>query len=132
MKKIYYSIGDVGKIVNEEPHVLRYWESEFGKLRPKKNKSGNRVYTEHDLQVISAISKLLRNDKLTLKQAKEAIRDVDISQVIVPGITEPEKPPVKQNGRAGGTQATIFADDAAKQKKELIELLKEIRTFLQS
>jgi DNA-binding transcriptional MerR regulator len=44
MKKLYYSIGEVSDITDVEAHVLRYWETVFNELNPKKNKAGNRVY----------------------------------------------------------------------------------------
>ena len=55
------------------PHVLRYWETEFSELQPKKNRAGNRVYTEEDLDVLDRIQRLLRDDKYTLEGARQAL-----------------------------------------------------------
>lgn len=56
-----------------EPHVLRYWESEFGQLRPKKNRAGNRVYTERDVALVRRLKHLLREEKYTLEGARQVL-----------------------------------------------------------
>ena len=52
LRKLYYSIGEVSEIVGVPSHVLRYWESEFPQLRPKKGRAGNRTYQERDIDLI--------------------------------------------------------------------------------
>ena len=47
--KLYYTISEVANLMEEEAHVLRYWESEFDVLRPRKNRAGKRVYTKDDI-----------------------------------------------------------------------------------
>ena len=54
-KKLYYKIGEACKMLDIQPYVLRYWETEFSALRPSKSKSGQRVYSEKDLQVIGRV-----------------------------------------------------------------------------
>ncbi|MCX7736393.1 MAG: MerR family transcriptional regulator [Candidatus Kapabacteria bacterium] len=73
MKKLYYSIREICELVNEEQHTLRYWEKEFEELKPKKNRGGNRIYSSKDLLIIKFIKKLLREEKLSLKGAKEQV-----------------------------------------------------------
>lgn len=73
MKKLYYSIREICELLNEEQHTLRYWEKEFEELKPKKNRGGNRIYSSKDLLIIKLIRKLLREDKLSLKGAKEQV-----------------------------------------------------------
>jgi DNA-binding transcriptional MerR regulator len=73
MQKLYYSISEVSKIVDEEQHILRYWEKEFEVINPKKNRAGNRVYSERDITIIKTVKKLLREDKLSLRGAKEQL-----------------------------------------------------------
>ncbi|MFA7627146.1 MAG: MerR family transcriptional regulator [Candidatus Kapaibacterium sp.] len=75
MQKLYYSISEVSKLVDEEQHILRYWEKEFGEIKPRKNRAGNRVYSIRDLNVIKTVKKLLRDEKLSLKGAKEKIKE---------------------------------------------------------
>lgn len=54
-------------------HVLRYWETEFPMLRPKKNRAGNRTYTQTDIQLLKMIKGLLRDDKYTLEGARQVL-----------------------------------------------------------
>ena len=51
-KKLYYKIGEACKALDIQPYVLRYWETEFAILSPSKSKSGQRVYTERELDEI--------------------------------------------------------------------------------
>ncbi|TAL70313.1 MAG: MerR family transcriptional regulator [Bacteroidetes bacterium] len=73
MQKLYHSISEVSELVGEEQHILRYWEKEFDQLKPKKNRGGNRIYSDKDLTLIKLIKKYLRTDKLSLKGAKEQL-----------------------------------------------------------
>lgn len=73
IRKLYYSISEVAEITDLEAHVLRYWENEFEELRPKKNRAGNRVYTERDIEMVRRIKQLLRDDKYTLEGARQVL-----------------------------------------------------------
>lgn len=73
IKKLYYSIGEVCALTDLEPHVLRYWESEFDRLQPRKNRAGRRIYTEEDVAVVRRIQHLLRVDKYTLEGARQVL-----------------------------------------------------------
>jgi DNA-binding transcriptional MerR regulator len=75
IKKLYYSISEVSKITELEQYVLRYWESEFPQLKPAKNRAGNRIYTNKDIQLILQIKKLLRDEKYTIEGAKKVLED---------------------------------------------------------
>lgn len=68
--KLYYSISEVSRITGLEPYVLRYWEKEFSVLKPKKNRSGNRTYTERDIELINRIKHLRSKEKLTIAGAR--------------------------------------------------------------
>lgn len=80
MQKLYYSISEVSKIVDEEQYILRYWEKEFSQLKPRKNRGGNRIYSEKDIALLKLIKHLLRNEKLSLRGAQEQIARVFESQ----------------------------------------------------
>ena len=54
-------------------HVLRYWETEFDQLQPKKNRAGNRIYTHRDIEVVERIQHLLREEKYTIEGARHAL-----------------------------------------------------------
>lgn len=71
VKKLYYSIGEVSDLAGLKPYVLRYWETEFSNLSPSKNRAGNRVYTEKDIEIILEIKRLLYQDKFTIEGARQ-------------------------------------------------------------
>lgn len=73
IKKLYYSISEVSKLVGLEPYVLRYWETEFEQLKPQKNRAGNRVYTEKDIEIIRLIQQLTREEKYTIPGARQVM-----------------------------------------------------------
>ena len=64
--KLFYKIGEVSSIAEVEPHVLRYWESEFSFLKPRKNKTGQRVYSRKDVEQVLKIRDLLYKEKYTI------------------------------------------------------------------
>lgn len=65
-EKLFYKIGEASKIVGVESYVLRYWETEFPFLKPRKSRSGQRVYTKADIDLILQIKKLLYEEKYTI------------------------------------------------------------------
>lgn len=73
IRKLYRSIGEVGRMTGLEPHVLRYWESEFEELHPQKNRAGRRVYTEKDMAAVRRIQHLLREEKYTIEGARQVL-----------------------------------------------------------
>lgn len=82
--KFFFRIGEVSKLTSVEPHVLRYWETEFKSLRPKKNKAGQRVYKKKDVLLILSIKELLYQQKYTIAGAKKRIEaEQDMSVVTV-------------------------------------------------
>ncbi|MBI4844176.1 MAG: MerR family transcriptional regulator [Nitrospirae bacterium] len=68
--KLFYKIGEVSSIANLESYVLRYWESEFPFLKPRKNNAGQRVYTRKDLETVLKIKNLLYKEKYTIAGVK--------------------------------------------------------------
>lgn len=74
-EKLFYKIGEVSDIARVEPYVLRYWESEFSFLKPKKNKSGQRIYTRQNLEIVLQIKKLLYKDKYTIAGVKKKFKE---------------------------------------------------------
>ncbi len=75
-EKLYYSITEVGELTELKPHILRYWETEFPFLRPKRNRAGNRAYRKKDIEMIQLIKKLLYDDGYTIEGAKNKIRQM--------------------------------------------------------
>lgn len=122
MEKLYFSISEVSRIVDEESYVLRYWEKEFTFLSPRKNNAGNRVYTLKDIKTVKAIQYLLRNQKMTLAEAKIGFKELDINtfEFDLTGYAnlfqEPENKPQTISKRELTEILTIF--------KETVNLLK--------
>lgn len=73
IKKLYYSISEVSRMTGLKAHVLRYWETEFSQLQPKKNRAGNRIYTLRDIEVVERVKHLLRDEKYTIEGARQAL-----------------------------------------------------------
>lgn len=69
--KLFYKIGEVSKITGVEPYVLRYWETEFPFLKPRKNKSGQRVYVKRDLELVLQIKKMLYQERYTIEGVRK-------------------------------------------------------------
>lgn len=73
-EKIYYGIGEVAKTFNVNTSLIRFWEKEFDILKPKKNKKGNRMFTQRDLRYLKIIYQLVKEKGYTLQGAKDAIK----------------------------------------------------------
>ena len=71
--KLYFRIGEVEHIAAVPAYVLRYWESEFKLLRPKKNPAGQRLYRKRDVELVLRIKALLYEERLTLEGAKKRL-----------------------------------------------------------
>lgn len=74
IEKKYHSIGEVAKMFNVAPSLIRYWESEFDIIKPKKDRKGNRRYTKVDIQRIKYIYHLVKEKGYTLQGAQEVIK----------------------------------------------------------
>ncbi|MBL7975560.1 MAG: MerR family transcriptional regulator [Candidatus Kapabacteria bacterium] len=130
--KLYYSIKQVGEMFDEEQHILRYWEREFDMLKPQKNRAGNRVYTEKDLRVLRVIKKLLRQDRLSVTQAKAKLEHgipTDLENVAsdevtysLPGVAIS----VQKNDSISKDMVSIPKSDI----KDLLALLQELSTLI--
>lgn len=71
--KLFYKIGEVSKIVGVEPYVLRYWETEFPFLKPRKSKSGQRVYVKKDIELLLQIKRLLYQERYTIEGVRKRL-----------------------------------------------------------
>lgn len=71
---MFFKIGDVSEIAGVETHVLRFWESEFPTLRPRKTSSGQRQYRRKDVETVLAIKELLYTDGYTIAGARRVLR----------------------------------------------------------
>jgi DNA-binding transcriptional MerR regulator len=73
--KLYRSISEVSELVGVKPHVLRYWETQFSMLRPRKNRAGNRMYRPEEIQLLMQIRELLYQRRFTIAGARRRLLD---------------------------------------------------------
>lgn len=73
--KLYYRIGEVAEIVGVEPHVLRYWETEFRSIRPQKSRKGQRIYSRRDVDRLLKVKDLLYTHGFTIAGARKKLRE---------------------------------------------------------
>lgn len=69
--KMYFKIGEVSDITGLETHVLRFWETEFKNIKPRRTSTGQRMYRKRDIQLILYIKNLLHNEKFTIQGARK-------------------------------------------------------------
>ena len=81
-EKKYFKIGEASKIAGLEPHVLRFWESEFRALSPRKDSGNQRLYTRKDIETILNIKKLLYQENFTIAGAKKKIDGKDRKETV--------------------------------------------------
>jgi DNA-binding transcriptional MerR regulator len=95
--KLYYRIGEVAGIVGVEPHVLRYWETEFRSIRPQKSRKGQRIYSRRDVDRLLKVKDLLYTHGFTIAGARKKMREAGA------------EPPTEGESRAlGAARAALF------------------------
>ena len=106
--KLFFRIGEVSQLVGVEPYVLRYWESEFPGLSPKKSSTGQRMFRRKDVEMLLSIKELLYDKKFTIEGARKALK----SEKLLPAV------PISQE--------TLFpsADPLPGIRQELADILK--------
>jgi DNA-binding transcriptional MerR regulator len=125
-KKIFHKIGEVCELTKTEPYVLRYWESEFPFLAPEKNRAGQRIYTDDDIQTVLAIKRLLYEEGYTTAGARRRLekeREESQAQDAPEGLPAP---------RVAGAPAAAASDDLGEALRNLREGLLELRRLLSS
>jgi DNA-binding transcriptional MerR regulator len=108
--KLYFKIGEVSELLGVEPYVLRYWETEFPVLSPKKSGTGHRLYRRKDVELLLRIKHLLYEKRFTIEGARQALHAE---------AKAPKAKPAKQ------AQQELFSEDPLPEiRKELAEILK--------
>ena len=74
-EKLFYKIGEVGKMFEVNVSLIRFWEKEFDILKPKKNKKGNRLFTKKDVDNLTIIYHLVKERGFTLEGAKQKLKE---------------------------------------------------------
>jgi DNA-binding transcriptional MerR regulator len=106
--KNYFKIGEAARICAVKPHVLRYWETEFGSLKPQKSRSQQRVYRRKDLEHLLRIRHLLYEERFTIEGARSRLRELGHDEG-----PAPERPP-----------PTIDREGLRRLKQGLVELIR--------
>jgi DNA-binding transcriptional MerR regulator len=114
-----YKIGEVCKIAEVQPYVLRYWETEFPPLAPNKSGGGQRLYTKHEIDVILRIKQLLYSEGFTIAGAKKKL-DIEIASPPDNVVVAAAPPPSKGMSKALG--------DVKRELTAILELLDEKET----
>ena len=114
--KLYFRIGEVSKLTGIKPHVLRFWESQFPGLGPKKSGKGHRLFRRKDVELILEIKHLLYNKRYTIEGARKWLG--------VRGKTEPVKPAPKVQGELFPAAAGPALDRVREELKAILDLLK--------
>lgn len=121
--KLYYSISEVAKIADVKAHVLRYWESEFSTLRPKKTRNGSRRYRKADIEEILAIKSLLYDEGFKIAGA----RKVRLEARRKNKETETQAPPQLDLG-FGGADQSQHMELVKKELREILEMVRQLGT----
>jgi len=118
--KLYYSIREVAEHTGIEPHVLRYWESEFPSLKPKRARSGARNYRRKDVDEILLIRKLLHEEGYRIEGARKHLRELKRKSTA--------KPDKAAHGSLFEDQdRTRQVADLKQELKQVMDLLKEMK-----
>ncbi len=120
-KKLYYSISEVAAITGVKAHVLRYWESEFPSLHPKKTRAGSRRYRQSDIENVLAIKELLYVQGFKIAGARKALRQEKAA----------EAAPNQPAQMAMGFEAMDAEQRLAFVRAELQEILEVVRQLKQ-
>ena len=110
--KLYFRIGEVSDILGVEPYVLRYWETEFPSLSPKKARSGHRLYRRRDVELLLQIKHLLYEKRFTIEGARQTL------------LGESRKERAKTAPGKRRQQRELFSEDPLPEiRRELAEIL---------
>jgi DNA-binding transcriptional MerR regulator len=111
--KLYFRIGEVSRLAGIKPYVLRFWETEFSSLGPKKSGKGHRLYRRKDVELVLEIKRLLYDKRYTIEGARKYL-DSRTRDIAIKSSEKPSRP-----------QPALFGDPGALEaiRKELIEIL---------
>jgi DNA-binding transcriptional MerR regulator len=114
--KLYFKIGEVSDLLGVEPYVLRYWETEFAALSPKKSGTGHRLYRRKDVELLLRIKHLLYDRKFTIEGARQTLH-------------EEVRGPKARAAKTASVQRDLFsADPLPEIRRELADILEILKT----
>jgi DNA-binding transcriptional MerR regulator len=121
--KLYFRIGEVAKLAGIKPYVLRFWESEFGGLGPKKSGTGHRLYRRKDVELVLEIKRLLYEKRFTIEGARKVLEAKPKRGSETAGKPAPASARRQQGELFSGTSA--FYQEMRKELAELLTILKD-------
>ena len=124
--KLFFSIGEVQKLVKVEPYVLRFWESEFPRLRPGKGPNGRRMYRKRDIETVLAIKHLLYDQGFTIAGARKALAAGSAAG----GPRRHDREPLQESGGLPSEATPAPAEGAEERVRTLKSELRAILTIL--
>ncbi len=135
-EKQYFKIGEVSEILNVEPYVLRYWESEFKILKPTRTRARQRLYHKRDLELLLEIKHLLYDEKFTIAGAKKRLQEMKKQAAAEKRAAKaPKASRVKEEIKAlESRMENATSDTQADYRDLLLEIkkeLKELRVILE-
>lgn len=130
--KLYFRIGEVARLAGIKPYVLRFWETEFNLLDPKKSGTGHRLYRRKDVQLVLEIKRLLYEKRYTIEGARKFLdaRSKNGDQSAPAPAAAAKRSSSKQPSHAKQTQTGFFdvpspvLDTVRKELREIVDLLK--------
>src|SRR5690348_9919656 len=117
IEKDFYRIGEVSRLTNLKPFVLRYWETEFPMLEPVKSPSGHRLYRQEDVEMVLRIKRLLYDEGFTIAGARRHLREQN-------GASESDSISTSVSPAEGAGAAQLLS------RKMLLDLRDSLRAFL--
>ena len=114
-----YRVGEVSHIVEVDPYVLRYWEKMFPQLHPKKDETGQRIYTKADIDTVLQIKKLLYEERYTIAGAKKKLIEEDESN------EEDENNAVQTNDQVQSVLRSTVLRSVRETLQEISDILKK-------
>ena len=127
-KKLYYKIGEACKILEIQPYVLRYWETEFPFLKPNKSKSGQRVYSDREIDIIRRIKELLYEEGYTIAGAKKKLES-ELETASGPEAAKAEVSLKKKTARPEGGRSRKAADPDPGGGRQSVEAEAQLKRY---
>ena len=121
--KKLHKIGEVCKVADVQPYVLRYWETEFPSLAPNKSGGGQRLYTKREIDIILRIKELLYSEGFTIAGAKKKLELELEGGAAAPATAAESKPGPQPPKAARGTNKALA--EVKKELRALLEMLKD-------
>jgi DNA-binding transcriptional MerR regulator len=128
-EKQYFKIGEVSEILDVEPYVLRYWESEFKILKPTRTRARQRLYHKKDLELLLEIKHLLYDEKFTIAGAKKRLQEMKKQEAAERRAKKASRGS-KQRAQAAVPSESRSNESSATEKSDYREILLEIKKEL--